>query len=133
MGIEISEPAFIFGDNQSVLTNTSIPHSTLKKKSSSIAFHFVREGVARSEWRTAYLNTQHNPSDMLTKSLPGGEKRNRFTSYLLHYINEDQINSDGRWTTYFGSMEPSILSPLKGLILIHRSLFHDIDLYNLKM
>ena len=89
MGIEVSEPAYVFGDNQSVLANTTIPHSSLKKKSSSIAFHFVREGVARSEWRTAYLNTNYNPADMLTKSLPGGEKRNRFTSYVLHYFTKD--------------------------------------------
>ena len=89
MGIEVNEPTFIFGDNQSVLANTTIPHSSLKKKSSSIAFHFVREGVARSEWRTTYLNTHLNPADMLTKSLPGGEKRNAFTAYVLHYISVD--------------------------------------------
>jgi hypothetical protein len=87
MGIPVELPSYIFGDNQSVLSNTTIPHSTLKKKSSSIAFHFVREGVARSEWLTTYMNTDHNPSDMCTKSLPGGEKRTRFTSYLLHYVD----------------------------------------------
>ena len=86
MGIPVNLPTYIFGDNQSVLSNTSKPHSTLKKKSSSIAFHYVREGTARDEWRIAYLNTHHNPSDMLTKSLPGGEKRSRFTSYVLHYL-----------------------------------------------
>jgi len=32
MGIPVSDPCFIFGDNQSVLTNSSIPESTLKKK-----------------------------------------------------------------------------------------------------
>ena len=85
MGISVELPTFIFGDNQSVLANTSKPHSTLKKKSSSIAFHFVREGCAKDEWRTTYLNTHFNPSDILTKSLPGGEKRDRFTSYILHY------------------------------------------------
>ena len=79
MGIPVEGPAYIFGDNQSVLANTSKPHSTLKKKSSSVAFHFVREGVAKVEWRT--INTNQNPSDMLTKSLAGGEKRNLFTSY----------------------------------------------------
>ena len=89
MGIQVDEPTFIFGDNQSVLSNTTMPHSTLKKKSSSIAYHFVREGVAKSEWRTTYLNTQFNVADMLTKSLPGGEKRSRFTSYVLHYITVD--------------------------------------------
>jgi hypothetical protein len=86
MGIPVEGPAYIFGDNQSVLANTSRPHSTLKKKSSSIAYHFVREGVAKDEWRTTYIDTHHNPPDMLTKSLAGGEKRTRFTSYLLHYI-----------------------------------------------
>ena len=87
MGITVDAPGYIFGDNQSVLANTSHPHSTLKKKSSSIAFHFVREGVAKTEWCTTYLNTHYNPADLLTKSLPGGEKRTRFTAYLLHYLN----------------------------------------------
>jgi len=85
MGIPIELPSYVFGDNQSVLSNTSLPHSKLKKKSSSITFHFVREGVAKTEWKTTYLNTHLNPSDMLTKSLPGGEKRTRFTTFVLHY------------------------------------------------
>ena len=87
MGIPLNLPTYIFGDNQCVLSNTSKPHSTLKKKSSSIAYHYVLEGTARDEWRTTYLNTHHNPSDMLTKSLPGGEKRSRFISYVLHYLD----------------------------------------------
>ena len=86
MGINVNEPTFVFGDNQSVLANVSRPHSILKKKSLSIAYHFVREGVAKDEWRTTYLNTHLNPSDMLTKSLPEGEKRTLFTSYFLHYL-----------------------------------------------
>ena len=49
MGILCEAPTFIYGDNQSVLFNTSIPESTLKKKSQSIAYHFVREGSARDE------------------------------------------------------------------------------------
>jgi hypothetical protein len=87
MGIPVDLPTYVFGDNQSVLANTTKPHSTLKKKSSSIAYHFVREGTAKDEWRTTYLNTNFNPADMLTKSLPGGEKRTRFISYVLHYLN----------------------------------------------
>ena len=79
----------IFGDNQSVLANTTKPHSSLKKKSSSIAFHFVREGVAKDEWRATYLNTNFNPADLCTKSLPGGVKRRRFTNYLLHYVYDN--------------------------------------------
>ena len=86
MGIPCEGPALIYGDNQSVLANTTIPDSTLKKKSQSIAFHFVREGSARDEWRTTYVNTHDNEADLLTKLLPNGEKRRGFVRNLLHHI-----------------------------------------------
>ena len=86
MGIPVNGPAYIRGDNQSVLCNTSIPDSTLKKKSQSIAYHFVREGVIRDEWQTAYMNTHENPADLSTKSLPAGEKRKSFIMMLLCHI-----------------------------------------------
>jgi len=63
MGIPCKAPTFIFGDNQSVLCNTTIPDSTLKKKSNSIANHSIREGCARDEWKTEYVNTHLNPDD----------------------------------------------------------------------
>jgi hypothetical protein len=50
LGIPCDRPVYIQGDNQSVLYNTTIPDSTLKKKSQSIAYHYVREGSARDEW-----------------------------------------------------------------------------------
>ena len=86
MGIPAEGPTCIYGDNQSVLANTTIPDSTLKKKSQSIAYHFVHEGVARDEWRTSYVNTHDNEADLLTKQLPHGEKRKGFVSKLLHHI-----------------------------------------------
>ena len=86
MGMPVEGSAHIHGDNQSVLANASIPDSTLKKKSQSIAYHFVREGVACDEWRTAYVNTHESPADLLTKPLPAGMKRNKFVMMLLHHI-----------------------------------------------
>jgi hypothetical protein len=85
MGIPVECHTYIYGDNQSVLANTTMPHSNLKKKSNAIAFHFVREGTARDEWRTAYINTHDNPSDMLTKALPSGEKRRKFCRLVLYH------------------------------------------------
>jgi hypothetical protein len=52
MGIPVNGRCYICGDNQTVLANTTEPGSTLKK-SQSIAYHFVREGVANVEWRTS--------------------------------------------------------------------------------
>jgi hypothetical protein len=41
MGITVDEPAFVFEDNQSVLSDMTASESTLKKKSNTIAYHFV--------------------------------------------------------------------------------------------
>ena len=86
MGIPVDGPCYISGDNQSVLANTTNPGSTLKKKTQSIAYNFVREGVARNEWRTSYVNTNDNEADLLTKLLPSGPKRRGFVMKLLHHI-----------------------------------------------
>ena len=86
MGIPVEGQTCIYGDNRSVLANTTMPDSTWKKKSQSIAYHFVREGVARDEWKTSYVNTHDNEADLLTKQLPHGEKRKGFVSNLLHHI-----------------------------------------------
>jgi hypothetical protein len=86
LGIPCTAPVYIQGDNQSVLYNTTLPDSTLKKKSQSIAYHYVREGAARDEWRTSYVNTHDNDADLLTKPLPAGDKRHGFVRNLLHHI-----------------------------------------------
>ena len=50
-GIPVEEPSYMYDDKQSVLTGSTRPESTLKKKAQSIAFHFIREGCAADEWR----------------------------------------------------------------------------------
>ena len=57
MGIEILGRALIYGDNHSVLSNTSILNVQLKKKLQSIVYRFICEGVPCDEWRTTYINT----------------------------------------------------------------------------
>ena len=85
MGISCEGPVLIEGYNQSLLTNTSIPDSTFKK-SQSIAYHIVREGVARDERRTAYIRSADNEADLLTKMLPSGDKRKGFVRKIIHHI-----------------------------------------------
>ena len=41
MGFSCDDPTFIYGDNQAVLANTTVPDSMLKKKLQSITYHFV--------------------------------------------------------------------------------------------
>ena len=84
LGIPVSGPAFIYGDNQSVLCNTTIPESTISKKHHSIAYHVVREGVAKEEWITGYISSHLNCSDTLTKTVPSGEKRDYLVGHYLY-------------------------------------------------
>ena len=86
MGIPVRGTCYFYGDNKSVLVNSSAPDSVLKKKSNSIAFHHTREGSARDEWRITYINTHDNIADSQTKPLPYGEKRVKFCRMLLEHI-----------------------------------------------
>ena len=86
MGVEISGPLLVYGDNMSVIHNTQRPELTLKKKSNQICYHFVRESVAIGESLTAHIPTANNPADLATKLIPGGRKRDHLVSMLLHNI-----------------------------------------------
>jgi hypothetical protein len=85
MGVQLSGPTYVYGDNMSVIHNTQRPESCLKKKSNSICYHAMRESVAMNESRTTHIPSEHNPADICTKVVPGGRKRN----YLLSLIMSD--------------------------------------------
>ena len=86
LGVPLMEFAYVLGDNQSVLCNTTMPESTLKKKSNAMSYHFVCEGVAMDAWRTTYEPSASNPANMLTKSLPYGKARNKYVRFVLYDI-----------------------------------------------
>ena len=65
MGIPCEEPAFVFNDNNSVLANTKVTASTLKKNMNRLSYNFVREVCVRDEWRTAHVNMGLNLDDLL--------------------------------------------------------------------
>ena len=69
-GIMVNSPCFIYGNNQSLLWNTSLTKYVLKKETWSVAYHYIREGVSVDVWKMAYTNTKLNPSDILTNNLP---------------------------------------------------------------
>jgi len=84
MGIPVSDPCFVTGDNQSVLVNSSVPESTLRKKSNSVAYHFVRHGCALDEWRFSYCRSAENPAAIMASPRAGGEDRKRKVQMMLY-------------------------------------------------
>ena len=83
MGVPLDGHAHIQVDNMSVVLNTSVPESTLKKKSNSIAYHFVRENVASGMCRVAFELSKTNLADILTK-IQTGTERTRLASMILY-------------------------------------------------
>ena len=75
MGIPLDGPTHVKADNQSVIVNSTRPESTLKKKSNSICYHFVRERVAAGIIEISYEKTDSNIADMLTKTQPGPTRK----------------------------------------------------------
>eukprot|EP00978_Attheya_sp_CCMP212_P034677 scaffold146550_cov30-Attheya_sp.AAC.1 len=88
MGVPISGPMYIYGDNISVIHNTQRPESVLKKKLNSICYHAIRESVAMGESITAHVRTEFNSADLCTKILSGGQKREGTIDLVLYEIGD---------------------------------------------
>ena len=95
MGVPLTGPTYIYGDNMSVIYNTSRLESTLKKKSNSICYHAVREAVASGECLTTHCKIGENYSDMMTKVLFGQKKRDNVARILYDIWDHE----DGPETT----------------------------------
>jgi hypothetical protein len=84
MGVYLSGPTFVYGDNISVVHNTHRPESVLKKKSNSMCYHAVRESAAMGESIIGHVPSVENRADICTKVVPCGQKRNHLIHLLLH-------------------------------------------------
>jgi hypothetical protein len=69
LGVEVDGPCMLFGDNNSVILNTTIPSSMLKKKHNVIAYHRVRECVAAEIVNFVHVDSISNLADCITKPL----------------------------------------------------------------
>ena len=68
LGVTISGPSVVFGDNKSVIDSSMTPSYRLKKRHNILAFHRVREAVACQIVLLYHIDTKENPADILTKN-----------------------------------------------------------------
>ena len=57
----------MFGDNQSVVQNTTVPHSQLNKRHMALSYHRVREAIAAQIMSSYHIPGDINPADILSK------------------------------------------------------------------
>jgi hypothetical protein len=82
-GVALDGPTLMLGDNMSVVLNTSAPSSVLKKKHNAIAYHCVREAIAAKVMRFAYVKSEENVSDILTKPLSNAKFHHLVKNWLF--------------------------------------------------
>jgi hypothetical protein len=69
IGVPVEEPVWMFGDNQSVVTSSTIQHSVLSKRWVALSYHRVRAAIAHKIIRFCHVDTKNNASDVGTKAL----------------------------------------------------------------
>ena len=69
LGVPIDGPAMMYGDNLSVVINTTVPSNVLKKKHLSCSYHRVREAIAAKITTFKHIRSKENYADVLTKPL----------------------------------------------------------------
>jgi hypothetical protein len=67
LGIPINGRTMMFGDNQSVVTNSILPHSALNRRHLALAYHKVREAVASNMLNFYHIDGTTNPADIMSK------------------------------------------------------------------
>jgi hypothetical protein len=67
LGVKVDKASYLFGDNQSVVTSGTVPHSPNKKRHHALSYHFVREAIAAGVLLFHYVSSKCNVADIVSK------------------------------------------------------------------
>ena len=67
LGVPLTEPSWLFGDNLSVVNSATMPSEKLLKRQNILNFHRVREAQAAGFISFVQFEEKHNPADICTK------------------------------------------------------------------
>lgn len=113
LGVKVDSPALMLGDNKSVVFNSTIPLSVLKKKHCAINYHRVRETIAGNIIRYCHIDSRLNIADCLTKPLPGNVQYNllkpiMFANNFTNLWPGEDIKIEGKIVKYPSNMEEDL-------------------------
>ena len=68
LGVPVQQTTYMFGDNQSVVNSSTIPHGKLHKRHTALSYHRVREAIVAKIISFIYIPGKINPADILRKT-----------------------------------------------------------------
>jgi hypothetical protein len=90
LGVALDGLVSMLGDIMSVVLNTTVPSSVLKKKHDAIAYHREREAIASRIMRFAYIKSEENVSDVFTKPSSNDKFHNLMKRWLFRVPEKDK-------------------------------------------
>ena len=87
--IDINSKAYMFGDNKSVVTSSTVPHSLLSIRHNILSYHRVREAIAAKILVFHWCDSSQNKSDILSK---------HWEFYKVCHIIRDLFDFQGKIT-----------------------------------
>ena len=91
LGVKLEKETMLVGDNMSVILNTTIPSSSLKKKHLACSYHRVREAIAGGFVLFGHILSERNLADIGTKPLGSLAFHRLIDPYLFripHHLKE---------------------------------------------
>jgi hypothetical protein len=85
LGVNMEKETLLVGDNMSVVLNTTIPSSSLKKKHLACSYHQVREAMAGRFVNYGHIPSISNLADIGTKPLSAPVFHRLVDPFLFRY------------------------------------------------
>ena len=82
-GVPVRTRSYMFGDNQSVITSSTIPQSALGKRHIALSYHRVREAIAAKILAFIHIDGKENPADTLSKFCNGTDLHHHIRPLLF--------------------------------------------------
>ena len=69
LGVPVTRPTNLYGDNKGSIQSANIPDGVLKNKAIAISYHYVRDAVAAKIVNLIHVFSHENFADICTKAL----------------------------------------------------------------
>ena len=84
MGVKVTKPVVIFGDNRSAILSSTNPGTPLKKKTKALSHHFCCEHYSGRVVDIQWIESKENYADPFTKAVTSTEHHNSFGEIMTN-------------------------------------------------